>query len=163
MKDFSAMSSQVRIQNEDFDVGVDLARMRESSPRTGALASFLGVVRDINDDRDVGGMHLEYYPGMTEKAILRIVAEAGARWDLHEVTVIHRVGDLVPTDQIVLVAVGSAHRGEAFAACEYIMDFLKTRAPFWKRESGSLGARWVKARVTDDEAASRWEEDASAT
>jgi molybdopterin synthase catalytic subunit len=153
----------IRVQTADFDVGVELSRIRLSSPRTGALASFVGVVRDVNENVDVGGMFLEHYPGMTERAIEEIVEVAQQRWDIHDVTVIHRVGDLVPTDQIVLVAVGSSHRREAFAACEFVMDFLKTRAPFWKRESGKTGARWVRARTSDDDAARRWDSEEEAT
>ncbi len=153
----------VRVQTADFDIGAELERMRVRSPRTGALATFVGVVRDMNENKDVGGMFLEHYPGMTERAIEAIVDEARARWDIHGATVIHRVGQLVPTDQIVLVAVGSSHRGEAFAACEFIMDFLKTKAPFWKRETGSKGSRWVQARTSDDDAARRWEAEATST
>jgi molybdopterin synthase catalytic subunit len=144
------------VQAADFDVGAELDRMRRDSPRTGAIASFLGLVRDLNDERRVGSMFLEHYPGMTERAIADIVEEARGRWDLHEVTVIHRVGELAPTDRIVLVAVGSPHRGDAFQACEFVMDFLKTRAPFWKKEATEGGPRWVDSRASDDTAAGRW-------
>ncbi len=121
----------VRVQEADFDVGAELAALRAGDARVGALASFLGLVRDINDGAAVAGMTLEHYPGMTEKALEEIVGEAKGRWDIYDALVIHRVGPLAPCDQIVLVAVTSAHRGEAFAACEFIMDYLKTRAPFW--------------------------------
>jgi molybdopterin synthase catalytic subunit len=147
----------VRVQEADFDVGAELTALRAGDARVGALASFVGLVRDINDGAGVAEMTLEHYPRMTEKALDAIVAEARARWDIYAALVIHRVGPLRPCDQIVLVAVTSAHRGEAFAACEFIMDYLKTRAPFWKREVTSDGARWVDARETDDAAAARWE------
>jgi molybdopterin synthase catalytic subunit len=147
----------VRVQEADFDVGAELTALRAGDARVGALASFVGLVRDINDGAGVAEMTLEHYPGMTEKALEAIVEEAKGRWDIYAALVIHRVGPLRPCDQIVLVAVTSAHRGEAFAACEFIMDYLKTRAPFWKREVTSDGARWVDARETDDAAAARWE------
>lgn len=147
----------VRIQEADFDLGAELAALRAGDARVGALASFLGLVRDVNEGAGVSEMALEHYPGMTEKALEKIVAEAKERWDIYEALVIHRVGRLLPCDQIVLVAVTSAHRGEAFAACEFIMDYLKTRAPFWKREATPSGARWVDARDSDDSAAARWE------
>ncbi len=147
----------VRVQEADFDLGAELAALRAGDARVGALASFLGLVRDINDGTSVSEMTLEHYPGMTEKALEAIVAEAKGRWDLYDVLVIHRVGPLKPCDQIVLVAVTSAHRGEAFAACEFVMDYLKTRAPFWKREATPQGAHWVDARETDDSAAARWQ------
>lgn len=148
----------VRVQTEDFDVGVELAALRAGDARVGALASFLGLVRDINDGASVAGMTLEHYPGMTEKALAQIVAEAKSRWNIYEALVIHRVGPLAPCDQIVLVAVTSAHRGEAFAACEFIIDYLKTKAPFWKKEATADGGRWVDARDTDDSAAARWQQ-----
>ena len=147
----------VRVQHEDFDVGVEIARLRAGNPKIGAVASFVGVVRDLNEGADVATMALEHYPGMTEKALEAIVAQAKARWDLYEVLVIHRVGDLRPTDQIVLVVVTSAHRGEAFAACEFVMDYLKTQAPFWKKETTPAGTRWVDARDSDEAARERWE------
>jgi molybdopterin synthase catalytic subunit len=146
----------VRIQTADFDAGAEIARLRTGNPSVGAVASFVGVVRDRNDGDAVAQLTLEHYPGMTEKAIEAIVAEARARWDIIDVTVIHRVGELRPLDQIVLVVVAGAHRGDAFAACEFIMDYLKTRAPFWKKEQTPEGARWVDARASDDEAAERW-------
>lgn len=147
----------VKVQEADFDLGAELAALRAGDARVGALASFLGLVRDINDGTSVSEMTLEHYPGMTEKALEAIVAEAKGRWDLYDVLVIHRVGPLKPCDQIVLVGVTSAHRGEAFAACEFVMDYLKTRAPFWKREATPEGAHWVDARETDDSAAARWQ------
>ena len=146
----------IRIQEADFDVGAELAALRAGDARVGALASFVGLVRDINDGSDVRGMRLEHYPGMTEKALAAIVDEAGQRWPIYDALVIHRVGPLRPCDQIVLVAVTASHRGEAFAACEFIMDYLKTRAPFWKCEETPEGARWVDARDSDDSAAARW-------
>jgi len=146
----------VRVQTKDFDVGAEIAALRRDNPKVGAVASFVGVVRDLNDGDSVGRMTLEHYPGMTEKAIEAIVAEARSRWDIIDVTVVHRVGELKPTDQIVLVVVASGHRGAAFAACEFIMDYLKTRAPFWKKEETPGGARWVEARASDDDAAERW-------
>jgi molybdopterin synthase catalytic subunit len=147
----------VRIQTADFDAGVEIAVLRRNNPRIGAVASFIGVCRDANDGTAVSRMTLEHYPGMTEKAIGGIIAEAKKRWSVMDALVIHRVGELRPADQIVLVVVTGAHRGEAFAACEFIMDYLKTRAPFWKKEETPKGARWVEARVSDDEAARRWE------
>ena len=147
----------VRVQEADFDLGAELAALRAGDARIGALASFIGLVRDISHGTGVAEMSLEHYPGMTEKALTAIVDEAKARWDIYGALVIHRVGRLQPCDQIVLVAVTSAHRGEAFAACEFIMDYLKTRAPFWKREETADGARWVDARDSDDTAAARWQ------
>jgi molybdopterin synthase catalytic subunit len=146
----------VRVQTADFDLGTELTAQRAQDARIGAQVSFLGLVRDMNDGASVAGMTLEHYPGMTEKALEAIVEDAKARWDLYDVLVIHRVGPLKPCDQIVLVAVTSAHRGEAFAACEFVMDYLKTRAPFWKKEDTPDGGRWVDARETDDSAAERW-------
>ena len=147
----------VRVQEADFDVGAEFAALRAHDARVGALAGFVGLVRDLNDGNSVSEMTLEHYPGMTEKALEAIVAEARQRWDIYEALVIHRVGPLKPCDQIVLVAVTSAHRGDAFAACEFIMDYLKTRAPFWKKEDTPEGGRWVDARETDDSAAARWQ------
>jgi molybdopterin synthase catalytic subunit len=147
----------VRVQTQDFDAGAEIAALRAGNPKVGAVASFIGVCRDANDGDVVRNMTLEHYPGMTEKALEQIVAEAASRWDVIDVLVVHRVGELRPTDQIVLVAVAGAHRGEAFAACEFIMDYLKTRAPFWKKEETPRGSRWVEARESDDTAAGRWE------
>ena len=147
----------VRIQAKDFDAGAEIAALRRDNRKVGAVASFIGVCRDASEGTAVTKMTLEHYPGMTEKALERIVSEAKRRWNVMDVLVVHRVGELKPTDQIVLVVVTGAHRGEAFAACEFIMDYLKTRAPFWKKEETPQGARLVEARVTDDEAAQRWE------
>ena len=146
----------VRIQTGDFDVAREIAVLRAGDPRVGAVAAFVGLVRDINDAAVVSTLTLEHYPGMTEKALSRIVEEAKSRWNVYDALVIHRVGELKPTDQIVLVVVTGAHRGEAFAACEFIMDYLKTRAPFWKKEQTPAGERWVEARASDDDAAARW-------
>src|SRR3954464_1758554 len=146
----------VRVQKEDFDAGREIAAIRQGNAQVGAVASFVGVVRDVNDGSKVADMELEHYPGMTEKAITKIIDEAKARWDIFDVLVIHRIGLLKPTDQIVLVVVASAHRGDAFAACEFVMDYLKTRAPFWKKEKTPDGARWVESRASDDSAAERW-------
>jgi molybdopterin synthase catalytic subunit len=148
----------VRVQTEDFDVARELALLRGRNRAVGAVAAFIGTVRDVNDDARVASMTLEHYPGMTEKALAAIVDAAKSRWDIVDALVIHRVGALAPADQIVLVGVTSAHRGEAFAACEFIIDYLKTRAPLWKKEETSEGARWVEARATDDDAAARWQE-----
>lgn len=146
----------VRVQTDDFDAAHEIAALRGRDARVGAVAAFVGLVRDVNEATAVATLELEHYPGMTEKALCGIVAEAKSRWRIYDATVIHRVGELKPTDQIVLVAVSSAHRGEAFAACEFIMDYLKTRAPFWKKERTPAGERWVEARESDDEAAARW-------
>lgn len=152
------MTNIVRVQTEDFDVGAEISSLREGNPAVGAVASFIGCVRDMNEGDNVGLMYLEHYPGMTERELEKISAEACTRWDIFDTLVIHRVGELKPLDQIVFVAVTSAHRGESFAACEFIMDYLKTRAPFWKRESTPQGERWVDARATDDAAAERWKQ-----
>ena len=146
----------IRVQENDFDVSTEIAALRKGDPRVGAVVTFLGTVRDLNDGSQVKEMTLEHYPGMTEKALEEIVAQAKLRWDIYQALVIHRVGPLLPEDQIVLVAVTSAHRGEAFAACEFIMDYLKTAAPFWKKEETPDGGRWVDARVTDEAAMARW-------
>jgi molybdopterin synthase catalytic subunit len=146
----------VRIQEHDFDVSSELAALRAGDARVGAVATFVGVVRDLNDASQVRTLTLEHYPGMTEKALAQIVDDAKRRWDIYEALVIHRVGPLRPGDQIVLVAVTSAHRGESFAACQFIVDYLKTRAPFWKKEQTPEGERWVEARASDEDAAARW-------
>ena len=146
----------VRVQQEDFDIGAEIARFRNADAGIGAIASFIGLVRDRNEGDAVAAMTLEHYPGMTEKALEGIIAEAKGRWDIIDALVIHRVGELKPLEQIVLVVVAGAHRGAAFAACEFIMDYLKTQAPFWKKEQTPKGARWVEARAADDEAAARW-------
>ena len=147
---------RIRVQAEPFNTGREIAGLYENTPGVGAVASFLGVVRNENDERSVGSMLLEHYPGMTERAIERIVRDAYARWPFAAATVIHRTGELSPGDPIVLVAVASFHRGEAFQACEFIMDFLKTKAPFWKKESTPAGERWVGTRGSDFEALGRW-------
>ena len=147
---------RVRVQEQDFDVGRELEALCAGRHDIGGLASFVGLVRDANDGQAVRAMTLEHYPGMTEKSLEEICAQAHSRWDLVDTLVIHRVGPLMPGDRIVLVGVASAHRGEAFAACEFIMDFLKTRAPFWKKEDTPQGGRWVDARATDDQATERW-------
>ena len=146
----------VRVQTEDFDLTTEMLQLRAGFPKIGAIVNFVGTVRDLNEGEQVAEMALEHYPGMTEKALEDIIAQARLRWQLFDALVIHRVGPLKPLDQIVLVAVTSAHRGEAFAACEFIIDYLKTQAPFWKKEQTPQGARWVDARVTDDEAMQKW-------
>lgn len=150
------MSARVSIQTEDFDVSTEVARLRADQMGVGAICSFVGTVRDRNDGQSVSSMELEHYPGMTEKAIEQMMAEAFRRFDILGARVIHRVGLLQPLDQIVLVAVTSAHRGESFQACEFLMDYLKTQAPFWKKEQTPEGARWVDARVSDDAALAKW-------
>ena len=147
---------RISIQTEDFDAGAELAQMRLAHPEVGALVSFVGQVRDLNDGAMISGMHLEHYPGMTEKALSGIAEQAMQRWELSDTLVIHRYGDLKPLDQIVLVVVASAHRQAAFAACEFIMDYLKTEAPFWKKESTPEGERWVDAKEVDEAAKNRW-------
>lgn len=148
----------VQVQTADFDVAAELAAMRTASADIGAVVSFIGQVRDINDGDAVSTLTLEHYPGMTERALEQIEQEAKSRWDINGSLIIHRVGTLQPLDQIVLVVVASAHRGEAFKACEFIMDYLKTQAPFWKKESTPDGERWVEAKISDDEAQSRWKQ-----
>lgn len=147
---------EVRVQKEDFDLTTEVARLRADNPRVGAVVTFVGAVRDMNEGASVAEMELEHYPGMTEQSLQKIVEEACTRWPLAGALVIHRVGPLKPMEQIVLVAVSSAHRGEAFAACEFIIDYLKTDAPFWKKEQTPEGARWVDARVTDEAAMAKW-------
>jgi molybdopterin synthase catalytic subunit len=147
---------KIRVQSEAFDLGSEVDAMRAGRTDIGAIASFVGLARDLNEGSGVAALTLEHYPGMTEKALAALVEEANSRWALLDVTVIHRVGRLLPGDPIVLVAVASSHRGEAFAACEFIMDFLKTQAPFWKKEETPDGERWVEARASDDAAAERW-------
>ena len=147
----------VRVQTEDFDVSQEMLVLRQKNPKVGAVASFVGVVRDLNDGDEVSALTLEHYPGMTERSLEEIVSEAKSRWNIYDALIIHRVGTLLPLDQIVLVLVTSAHRGESFKACEFLMDYLKTRAPFWKKEQTSSGERWVDARTTDSVAAMGWE------
>ena len=148
----------IRVQIEDFDLGVEVAAIRNGNAKIGAIASFTGLVRDINDGRGVSTLTLEHYPAMTQKALTGIVDQAKMRWDVIDATVIHRVGTLKPTDQIVLVVVASGHRGDAFQACEFIMDYLKTHAPFWKKEATPRGEHWVDARESDEAASSRWQD-----
>ena len=147
----------VRVQAGDFDLGTEIDALRAQDPRVGAVVSFVGTVRDMNEGASVAAMELEHYPGMTEQALEQIVAQARARWPLFGAAVIHRVGPLLPMEQIVLVACTAAHRGEAFAAGEFIIDYLKTEAPFWKKEQTPDGARWVDARATDDIALRKWD------
>ncbi|MGI9046726.1 MAG: molybdopterin synthase catalytic subunit MoaE [Burkholderiales bacterium] len=146
----------VRIQTEDFATGEEIARLRAGNPKIGAIAAFVGLVRDVNEGDAVRELTLEHYPEMTGKALSAILDEAKQRWEVIDATIVHRIGSLKPTDQIVLVIVASSHRGDAFAACEFLMDFLKTHAPFWKKEQTGQGARWVEARESDDSAAMRW-------
>ena len=148
--------SRVTIQSADFDLGAEVAALRKDDAQVGAVAAFVGTVRDRNDGAAVSAMELEHYPGMTERAIEAMVDEAGRRFHIGGARVIHRIGLLAPRDQIVLVAVTSAHRHEAFQACEFLMDYLKTQAPFWKKETTPDGARWVDARQADDAALARW-------
>ncbi|MCE7506446.1 molybdopterin synthase catalytic subunit MoaE [Polynucleobacter sp. IMCC30063] len=147
----------VRIQVADFDLSTEIAALRSGDLEVGAIVSFVGTVRDMNNGSQVNSMELEHYAGMTEKALAAIIAEAKARWQIRDTLVIHRIGKMLPGEQIVLVAVTGQHRGEAFAACEFIMDYLKTAAPFWKKEATPTGEHWVDARITDDEALKRWQ------
>jgi len=146
----------VRVQEADFDLSSEIAALRQGRPEIGAIAAFIGLVRDVNAGEAVAELTLEHYPAMTQKALEAIVAQAKQQWKLDAVRVIHRVGRLRPSDQIVLVAVAGSHRGEAFQACEFIMDYLKTQAPFWKQEQTPAGTRWVEARASDILAAERW-------
>ncbi len=146
----------VSVQTEDFDAGLEISRLRNARKDTGAVVSFIGLVRELNEGDQVSQLTLEHYPGMTEKALEAIVSQAQNRWAIFDAVVIHRVGTLQATEQIVLVAVSSAHRSEAFKACEFIMDYLKTEAPFWKKERTQSGERWLDAKSTDDEARERW-------
>ena len=155
------MTDRVTVQTQDFDLSDEIARLRLEDPRVGAVCSFVGTVRDRNDGQSVRTMELEHYPGMTEKSIEAMIDAAHQRFDIFGARVIHRVGLLQPLDQIVMVAVTSAHRGESFQACEFLMDYLKTQAPFWKKEQTPDGARWVDARVSDDAALARWGIDAA--
>jgi molybdopterin synthase catalytic subunit len=150
------MTARVSIQTQDFDLSAEVAALRHDDKQVGAVCSFVGTVRDRNDGDAVSTLALEHYPGMTEKAIEGMIDEALKRFDIHAARVIHRVGLLQPLDQIVLVVVTSAHRGQSFQACEFLMDYLKTQAPFWKKEETPAGARWVDARVSDDDALAKW-------
>ena len=150
------MSGRVSIQTEDFNLAIEVEALRQNDKRVGAICTFTGTVRDRNDGLSVSSMELEHYPGMTEKAIEAMIDEAAVRFNIFGARIVHRVGLLQPLDQVVMVAVTSAHRGESFKACEFLMDYLKTQAPFWKKEETPEGARWVDARVTDDAALARW-------
>jgi molybdopterin synthase catalytic subunit len=150
------MTPRVSIRPEDFDLGAEVAALRAGDGGVGAVVAFVGTVRDASEGRGIRGMELEHYPGMTEQAIESMIDAALQRFDIRGVRVVHRVGALGPADQIVLVAVTSAHRGQAFQACEFLMDYLKTQAPFWKKEATDAGARWVDARSGDDAALERW-------
>ena len=150
------MLNRVSIQTEDFNLSTEVDALRRDDKRVGAVCSFVGTVRDRNDGASVSSMELEHYPGMTEKAIEAMIDEAAKRFNIFGARVVHRIGLLQPLDQVVLVAVTSAHRGESFKACEFLMDYLKTQAPFWKKEQTPEGARWVDARVTDDTALAKW-------
>lgn len=150
------MEDPVWVTASPFDPAAEAEKVRSGNPRVGGVVTFVGLMRDLNEGDQVRAMRLEHYPGMTEKALRAIVDEARGRWDLEAVRVVHRVGELLPEDPIVLVAVASRHRGEAFRACEFIIDYLKTRAPFWKKELTEVGERWVGARETDEQALTRW-------
>lgn len=150
------MRQSVSIQTQDFDLSAEVAALRAGDLGVGAVCSFVGTVRDLGGDQSVELMELEHYPGMTEAAIQRMIDEAAQRFDIRGVRVIHRVGPLAAADQIVLVAVSSAHRGQSYQACEFLMDYLKTQAPFWKKEHTPTGAHWVDARASDDAALARW-------
>jgi molybdopterin synthase catalytic subunit len=150
------MSFTVAIQTQDFDVSREVQALRSGKADVGAVCVFVGTVRDRNDGDDVSTLELEHYPGMTEKSIERMLSEAQQRFEMISAKVIHRVGTFNPLDQIVLVAVTSAHRGQSFQACEFLMDYLKTQAPFWKKETGPNGSHWVDARISDDQALARW-------
>ena len=150
------MATRVTIQTSDFDLADEVETLRKNDKRVGAICTFTGTVRDRNEGLSVSSMELEHYPGMTEKAVEAMIDEACARFDIFGARVIHRVGLLQPLDQVVMVAVISAHRGESFRACEFLMDYLKTQAPFWKKEETPGGARWVDARVSDDAALAKW-------
>ena len=158
MGDVMSPTPRVSIQLQDFDLSAEVAALRAGDSAVGAVAAFVGTVRDRNEGAagEVSAMALEHYPGMTEKAIEAMIDEAHARFDIRAARVVHRVGELQPADQIVLVAVSSAHRGQAFQACEFLMDYLKTQAPFWKKEHTPQGAQWVDARASDDAALARW-------
>ena len=150
------MFARVSIQMQDFNLAVEVDALRKNDKRVGAVCSFIGTVRDRNDGLNVSSMELEHYPGMTEKAVEAMIDEAFKRFDIFGARVVHRVGLLQPLDQVVMVAVTSAHRAESFKACEFLMDYLKTQAPFWKKEQTPDGARWVDARVADDAALAKW-------
>jgi molybdopterin synthase catalytic subunit len=148
----------VRVQHDDFDVGAELAALRGANPRVGAIASFVGLARDLNDGREVLEMTLEHYPGMTERALEDIVQQARRRWDLIDALIVHRIGTIAPLQQIVLVAVTSMHRNDALEACRFLIDYLKTDAPFWKKERTPDESYWVEARASDEQARASWQE-----
>lgn len=150
------MIKAISVQSESFDTAAEIEKLRADNPAIGAIVTFLGLTRDINEGQPVASMTLEHYPGMTEKALQEILNEAETRWKLQGIRVVHRIGELRPQEPIVLVAVASAHRGEAFQACEFVIDYLKTRAPFWKKEQTPEGSRWVDARQSDNQAEQRW-------
>ena len=149
----------IRVQREDFDIGAELEALTRGKTGIGGVTSFVGLVRDIAGESRIGAMTLEHYPGMTERQLAEIAAEAERRWPLEALLIIHRYGRLEPGDRIVLVAAASAHRQAAFDACQFLIDWLKTKAPFWKLEETPEGARWVEAQASDDTAASRWKKD----
>ncbi|MGA7815491.1 molybdopterin synthase catalytic subunit MoaE [Caballeronia sp.] len=148
--------TRVRVQEADFDISAEVAALRADNPKVGAVACFIGTVRDLNEGRAVETMELEHYPGMTEKSLRKIAEDARERWPGSDVLIVHRVGKLLPLDQIVLVATTAAHRGEAFESCAFVMDYLKTQAPFWKKEKTGDGEKWVDARESDSAAVERW-------
>jgi molybdopterin synthase catalytic subunit len=148
---------RIRVQSEAFDPGVELNALHAANVGIGAVLGFVGYVRDFNDGQEVAGMFLEHYPGMTEKALAKIAAEAEQRWPLLRLEILHRIGSLQPGEPIVFVGTASAHRQAAFDACNFVMDYLKTRAPFWKQEQGNAGPRWVEGRARDKDAAQRWD------
>lgn len=150
------MIKAISVQSESFDTAAEIEKLRADNPAIGAIVTFLGLTRDINKGQPVASMTLEHYPGMTEKALQEILNEAETRWELQGIRVVHRIGELRPQEPIVLVAVASVHRGEAFQACEFVIDYLKTRAPFWKKEQTPEGSRWVDARQSDNQAEQRW-------
>lgn len=151
------MTDTIRVQSDDFDIAHEIALLRSRSQSIGAIASFIGLMRDFNDGDAVAAMSLEHYAGMTERALDEIIKKAKNRWQVHDIAVIHRVGMFKPGDQIVLVVVAAAHRGAAFSVCEFVMDYLKTQAPFWKKEITAAGERWVESRASDVDAANRWD------
>ncbi|MAZ87035.1 MAG: molybdopterin synthase catalytic subunit MoaE [Cellvibrionaceae bacterium] len=149
----------ILVQEADFDTQQQYQALQQDCPQIGAIVTFVGLMRDFNEGDQVSSLFLEHYPGMTEKVLEDIRQQAMQRWQLNQIRIVHRVGELAPSDQIVFVGVSSAHRGDAFAACEFVMDFLKTQAPFWKREQTPEGSRWVEARQSDDKAADRWNDE----
>lgn len=150
------MPASIRVQADDFDIAQEIASLRAQSKSIGAIASFIGLMRDFNDGDTVAKMSLEHYTGMTERALGNIIQSARERWQVNEIVVIHRIGEFRPGDQIVLVIATAAHRGAAFSACEFVIDYLKTEAPFWKKETTSEGERWVEAKASDADASKRW-------